>query len=456
MPGALEEPAPLPTADAFVDGDNRIPGELLLTLDADATASLEDRSTYTVAGAMSVEALGVTGALPPLQATLEALGVTSMQPLYGPSPPTVRYGMAMAVESAPTLDVRVRFDAGIDLSEATDQLRDTAGVLHAEANRYRTTCLEPNDPRFAEQWGLAAISAPAAWDRTTGDAAVAVAVVDTGVDLQHRELAGLLLPGQNLVDLGPNPVAPRDWVFEGTLDGAGKPPQDEVGHGTHVAGTIGCESNNGVGVTGVTWGCRLLPVRVLARARHKNGQIAGFGSAADIAAGIRWSSDHGARVVNLSLGSRDATEVERRAVDYAWGRGAVVVAAMGNDNSDVAAFPAAFPDVIAVGAVDRAHGKAAFSNEGAHIGVVAPGVEILSTHWGTDSYASMNGTSMATPHVAGVAALILSAAPDLTNDDVARILRETATPLGTQADKHRFGAGLVNAEKAVAAAQAAR
>jgi Subtilase family len=290
----------------------------------------------------------------------------------------------------------------------------------------------PNDPSFANQWGLSKINCPAAWNRTTGAGNVVVAVIDTGVDLDHPELAPLLVPGTDMVDLGANPTAPAGFRFEGDFQGRDNVPQDEVGHGTHVAGTIACLSNNGLGVAGVTWACRIMPVRVLARIVNINNSadVRGTGSAADIASGIRWAVDNGARVLNLSLGGTTDTQVERDAIAYAIAHGAVVVAAMGNafQQGNPTSFPAAYPNVVAVGAIDSGDHRANFSQTGAHIDIAAPGVGILSTVW-NDGFTTMSGTSMASPHVAGVAALILSCNGNLSGPQVADILRQTARPL---------------------------
>jgi Subtilase family len=197
-------------------------------------------------------------------------------------------------------------------------------------------------------------------------------------------------------------------------------------------------------------------VRVLARIRETaTGRISGSGSAANIAAGIRWAVDHGARVINMSLGGYGDTTVEREAVAYAISHGVVVVAAMANDNTNNPSFPAAYPDVIAVGATDSADHRASFSNFGPHIDVAAPGVGVQSTYW-DDTYASLSGTSMASPHVAGVAALVLSRNASLSADQVGNIIRSTAKPLrDNPADpvpNDYYGSGLVQAGAAVQAA----
>ncbi|MGI8671262.1 MAG: S8 family serine peptidase [Luteitalea sp.] len=231
--------------------------------------------------------------------------------------------------------------------------------------------------------------------------------------------------------------------------------QDEVGHGTHVAGTVACLSNNGVGVAGMTWSCRLMPVKVLTRlVRISDGQVRGTGSTADIAAGIRWAVDNGARVLNLSLGGTTDTQVERDAIAYAIAQGAVVVAAMGNafTTGNPTSFPAAYPGVIAVGAITSGNAQAWFSQTGPHIDVAAPGVGILSTLW-DNGFGTMDGTSMASPHVAGLAALILSCNGNLSAAQVGDIIRQTARPLRVNptdpVPNNTFGFGCIDAEAAL-------
>lgn len=442
-----------PPARVFSKGvSNIIPGELLVQLRPDAaskmTASIA-RGPSRGRAAAGAKAFGISA----LDDALGDLKITEITSLHPPAPATSA-AMAEAVQMAGTYRIRYAGKAGAET--AVKRLSSVAGVVYAEPNVYRETCIVPNDPDYPSQWGLNHINCPAAWDRTTGSPNIVVAVIDTGIDLDHPELAGLLVPGRDLVDLGPNPTPPPGWHFEGDFDNADADPQDEVGHGSHVAGTIACSSNNSVGVAGVTWNCRLMPVRVLARlVRNSDGRVSGTGSAADIAAGIRWAVDNGARVLNLSLGGSVDTQVERDAIAYAIAQGAVVCAAMGNgfdDGDNDPSFPAAYPDVIAVGAIDQSDHRAVFSQTGPHIDVVAPGVGIRSTVW-DDGYDTYQGTSMATPHVAGVAALVLSCNPQLSATQVGDIVRQTARPLSDNpADpvpNDVYGFGCVDAAAAV-------
>ena len=435
----------------FADSSDIVPGELIVQLDESAAATVTEsipRGPSRVRSMGGAMRFGISA----LDAVLVKLKTSSVVRLHPPAPIT-----SIAMTEATTLasTFRIAFDRSTSVETAAQQLSSVAGVQYAEPNRYRETYVIPNDPGFASQWGLNKINAPAAWDRTTGSPNIVVAVIDTGIDLDHPELAPLLVPGFDMVDLGANPTPPPGFRFEGDFQGRDNVPQDEVGHGTHVAGTIACLSNNGSGVAGVTWQCRLMPVKVLTRIVNiaNSSDVRGTGSAADIAAGIRWAVDNGARVLNLSLGGSTDTQVERDAIAYAIAHGAVVCAAMGNGGlAGPISFPAAYPGVVAVGAIDTADHRASFSQVGPHIDIAAPGVGILSTVW-NDGTTTMSGTSMASPHVAGVAALVLSCNGSLTGAQVADILRQTARPLRDNAadpvPNNNYGFGCVDAQAAV-------
>lgn len=267
-------------------------------------------------------------------------------------------------------------------------------------------------------WGIDQIGARAAWRRGYTGQGIFVAVVDTGIS-PHMDLAepvrgATLIPGSNSYN-------------------------DDHGHGTHVAGTIAALKENSRGVVGVAPGARLLAVKVLARD--------GFSRGDSVAHGVTWAANNGARVINLSLGSRAASDSLRRAVVYARSRNVIICAAAGNDYGAPVSYPAAFDDAcIAVAATDRENRRAPFSNRGPQVDLSAPGVLIRSTHLG-NGYREMNGTSMATPHVSGVAAIVLSQHPDLTPLALQRHLEATATRLGAP---DQYGRGLVHAERAVA------
>jgi len=447
---------PAPGSVFGPDDDNVVPGEVIFALQADAAADVTvSVPNDPVRGGPSAAAVTELG-LGAVDKALARLNIQSVSRVHGPTPPEVSAGVAMAGDLGLDGTFRVRYGATQAPATVAKRLDDLEEVAWAEPNRFREAAVVPNDPQFGAQWGLTRITCPDAWDHTTGDPSIVVAIVDTGVDLNHPELASLLIAGQDLVDFPPGSIPQPGWVFEGDFTGVDAVPQDEVGHGTHVAGTVCCASNNGVGVAGVAWNVRLMPVKVLARIRETaTGRISGSGSAANIAAGIRWAVDHGARVINMSLVGYGDTTVEREAVAYATSNGVVVVAAMGNDNTNTPAFPAAYPDVMAVAATDSSDHRASFSNLGPHVDLSGPGVGVQSTYW-DDTYASLSGTSMASPHVAGVAALVLSRNTSLTATQVGNILRSTARPLRDNptdpVPNDRYGAGLVLAGAAVQAA----
>jgi hypothetical protein len=276
-------------------------------------------------------------------------------------------------------------------------------------------------------WGLNTVKAPEAWAQGHTGQGIVVAVIDTGVDYTHLDLDGNIwvnqgeIAGNGIDDDGNGFVDDvRGWDFVANDNS----PMDEQGHGTHVAGTIAAEKNE-FGVTGVAYNAKIMPVRVL--------NAGGSGSVSNIAAGIKYAADNGADVINLSLGGAYSSEIED-AVQYATAKGSVVVMAAGNESASQPSSPANLANQwgIAVGAVDRTNRMANFSNKASIPPldyVVAPGVDIYSTTPG-NTYSSFNGTSMATPHVAGVAALMLSANPNLTPAEVESILTQTANPTG--------------------------
>ncbi len=446
--GPPTPPTPIFTAS----GSDAIPGDIIVQVREGAAAQFTSNILRGPSRGMAIGAssFGVQA----LDTALNRLSNVQITQLFPPASPL---DGAASVAAALGSTFRVRFGGNTSVNTVVERFAGSNDVVYAEPNRYRETSqVIPNDPSFVSQWGLTRINCPTAWMRQTGSANVTVAVIDTGIDLNHPELAPLLVAGRDLVDLGMNPVPPPGFRFEGDFAGRDNDPQDEVGHGTHVAGTIACMTNNGVGVAGVTWTSRLMPVRVLARIVNLNDatDVRGVGSGADIAAGIRWAVDNGAQVLNLSLGGPTDMQVERDAIAYAVSQGVVVVAAMGNafQQGNPTSFPAAYPDVIAVGAINQADQRAPFSQTGPHIDVAAPGVGILSTVW-DDGFATFQGTSMASPHVAGVAALILACNSSLTAAQVGDLIRQTAQPLrdnpGDPVPNDNYGFGCVDADAAI-------
>lgn len=261
-------------------------------------------------------------------------------------------------------------------------------IEYAEPNHVYKAFYTPNDPYYpGYQYGPQKVAAPAAWDITQSSANIKIAIIDTGVQPNHPELAGKLLPGYDYVDWDPN-----------TSDGNG--------HGTHVAGIAAAATNNGVGIAGMAPFASIIPIRSLDN--YGNGLLS------SVANGIVYAANNGAHVVNLSLGSPTNDSFLQAAVQYAWDRGAVVIAAAGNDNTSTPFYPAYLPGVVAVASTNSSDVKSAFSNYGTWVDVAAPGDQILSTYVGT-SYAYLSGTSMAAPHVSGLAALLASQGRSNTN-----------------------------------------
>ncbi len=289
-----------------------------------------------------------------------------------------------------------------------------------------------NDPLFRQQYAPQITRAPEAWARTAGRG-VAIAIVDTGIDTGHPDLRANLVPGYNSLTRSSN-------------------VKDDNGHGTHCAGVAAAQAGNNEGITGIAPQAKLMPIKVLA--------ADGGGSDASVAEGIVWAVDHGAEVISLSLGGPGESKVMRDAIVYAQAKGAVVVAAMGNDGTNERSYPAAYPGVIAVGASDARDAIADFSQWGNWITVSAPGVQIMSTMptYKVDAndygyplrYASMDGTSMATPAVAGLAALLKSTHRAATPAQVKARIEQTADKVGGKnAFTPTFGHGRINVAAAL-------
>ncbi|MBC7262599.1 MAG: S8 family serine peptidase, partial [Chloroflexi bacterium] len=291
-------------------------------------------------------------------------------------------------------------------------------IQYAEPN-YQAHALEvPNDERWFDQWALPKIGAPQAWDMAHCQGII-IAILDTGIHLEHPDLRNILwtnsgeIPGNGIDDDGNGKIDDvYGWHFyHNCSTGICQPYenpiiQDDNGHGTHVSGIAAAETNNGIGIAGVSWGARVMTVKVLDQ--HGDGWYY------DIAAGIVYAVDNGARVINLSLGGKEPSFLLQDALRYAYNQGALIVAASGNDGGRVL-YPAAYPEAVAVAATDANDQRCSFSNYGPEVDIAAPGEAILSTWLPPYYYYYKRGTSMATPHVSGAAALLWSWRPDLTN-----------------------------------------
>jgi serine protease len=290
----------------------------------------------------------------------------------------------------------------------------------------------PNDPFYGQQWNLRSINVETAWNETHGEG-VTVAVIDTGVsqvpDLKDTEF-----------------VSGYDFVNDRAE------ASDDNGHGTHVAGTVAQSTNNGYGVAGVAYNAKIMPLKVLS--------AGGGGTIADIAEAIKFAADNGADVINMSLGGGGESQLMQEAIDYAYNKGVVIVAAAGNSGQNSAGYPARYPKVIGVAALDPTGNKTPYSNFGAGVDIAAPGgltvgentaggilQETIDPETGGSTFAAFQGTSMASPHVAAIAALV-KASGITEPEDITRILKESARKV-TEDPLNHFGAGHVDAGNAV-------
>lgn len=448
----------------------KLPGSLTQGLAQSASATVSPGKVSTTA---------VTE--PVLRALLVRHAVRTMAPLY-PEASRVRQqaGVAGAVPQAsmrqrfparaaraasrkapPDLSNIYVFDLGVrpaaEVVATIQSLRSDPNVLWAEEDRAISVSYVPNDPDYSSSgswgqsyddlYGLKSIGTAAAWDTTRG-LGVIVAVIDTGVDYTHPDISANIwtnggeIPGNGIDDDHNGFVDDvRGWDFVGPV--AASPvedndPADVYGHGTHVAGTIAATGDNHEGVVGVAWQSKLMIVRGL--------DNTGNGYDSDLARAIVYAVDNGADVINASWGGSGFSQTETDAVAYAHAHGVVFVAAAGNSAANAADFsPASVQEAITVSAIDADDTLASFSNFGNKIDVTAPGVDILSLEAGTSGYVRMRGTSMAAPHVSGVAALIIAQHPDYTNEQVRQVLRASATDLGTPGKDQSFGYGRVSA-----------
>lgn len=360
---------------------------------------------------------------------------------------------------------------------AIKDMSQNSDVEFAEPNHIRQPLLTPDDTYFSKQWNLATINLPQTWELTTGSRIdghpVIVAVVDTGVFLNHPDLAGQLVSGYDFIS---DPTMSNDGDgIDNNPDDPGDSTQRGLSswHGTHVAGIVGALSDNGLGVTGISWGVKIMPVRVLG---------IGGGTTYDIIQGIYYAAglanssgnlpDQAADVINLSLGGYTYSSSEQAAVTAAWNAGSVVVAAAGNEATSQRNYPAAYEHAIAVSATTYDDELAPYSNYGSYVDIAAPGGDtsrdvnhdgsadgivstLVSDSTGSRqaTYKIYQGTSMAAPHVAGVIALMKAVYPELTPTMIKQMLAngDLTEDLGSSGFDNSFGYGRINALKAVSA-----
>jgi thermitase len=305
-----------------------------------------------------------------------------------------------------------------------DSHRDVGRVAvvysKTEPNYCEPVTVASNDSHFDKQWALSKIMAPEAWQVTSGDSNVIIAVLDTGIDCGHEDLAGKVVAEVNFAD------SPTSY--------------DIYGHGTHVAGIIAAAKNS-LGVVGVAYDCLLMNVKIADEGGSWNSSAA--------AKGIIWAVDNGANVINMSLSAKEPSSDLEQAINYAWSKGAVVVCAAGNNTGSKPTYPAYYGNCIAVAATDANDGVALWSGYGDWVDVAAPGVNIYST-LPINDYGYKSGTSMAAAYVSGVAGLLFTMVNDangngFVNDEVRKAIESNCDELGIKG----IGKGRINVLEAV-------
>ena len=325
----------------------------------------------------------------------------------------------------------IQFSEIDKVEELISQLRQTLNVTYVEKKELHESFLTPNDPYFTTSfnngmWCLYQVNAPQAWDISTGDANVVVAVTDNAIQINHPDLVNKLVPGRDVVDddNDPSPCGGNDGF-----------------HGSHVSGTVGAETNNNLGVASIGFNISVMPIKI---GNCSTGALtAGYD-------GIIWAADNGADAVNMSWGGGGVSSYGQNVCNYAWNQGCILIAAAGNDNTNQQFYPAAYDNVVSVAATTSGDAKSSFSQYGTWIDVSAPGSQILSLNAGT-GYSMSQGTSMASPMVAGLVGLMISHAPSASPSDIVNCLLSSADDIDGANPNYvgQLGSGRINAEEAL-------
>lgn len=498
-PAPAPAPSPAPTTPAPTNGSNTCATQQAAAqMAAQTTESAEPPVDHLIVRLKTLTAARAMAAVD-TGTRLDAVIQRSMTRWTAPTATGAARAYAAATTSQAPLNVQVertlsngaavlsigqRIAAG-DAAALAQTFAADADVDYAEPDHPMRIRDTPSDPAYSQQWYLSdasvGINAPPAWTLTKGSPTVVTAVLDTGYR-PHPDLVGNLLPGYSFISnvntsnngqtRGSDATDPGDWVTQQELDNASGPfyhcasePSDSSWHGTRVMGVIGATANNGIGVAGVSWLGRILPVRVLGKCG---------GTTSDIADAMRWAAGipvngvptnpNPAKIINLSLGGVGACSTTfQQAIDDVNAKGVTVVVAAGNDGLSTGLDqPANCRGVISVGATDSTGRRASFSNFGADVALSAPGVGILSTANsgtttpGTDTYDTASGTSLATPQVSGIVGLMLSVNGNLTPTQIQQKLqggaRAAMLPASTSCTALPAGSGIADAGAAVAAA----
>jgi len=309
------------------------------------------------------------------------------------------------------------------IEEMIEELKKDPDVIYAEPNfTLQSLSTAPNDEYFDRQWATKKIELDNAWDLEKGSADVTIAVIDSGIDLEHPDLKENMIPGYDFVNDGSDA-----W--------------DDNGHGTAIAGVIGAIGNNNQGIAGVNWQSKLMPLKVV------DGD--GIGTYYDVAQGIIYAAEHNARIINLSIGGYAYSNALKDAVDYALEKGCLLVAAVGNDGIGAPMYPAAYEGVIGVAATDSQDRVDKNSNYGDFVDLSAPGLSIYTTEL-EGRYGYNSGSSLACPHTTGLIGLILSSNPSLSEKDIEEILYNSCDYIG---ENNIYGRGRINAYRALLTAK---
>lgn len=350
-----------------------------------------------------------TGSVSSLNQKYQVKKIEKLSPTATPPSPSVKTLADGKVVKVPDFsrDYRFFFDESADIPAIVKDYKDSGTVVYAQPNYIYKALRTPNDTYYSSQWHLPKIQADLAWEISTGEAsAIIVADIDTGVKYTHEDLTGKVITGWDFVNNDNNPM-------------------DDNGHGTHIAGIIGAMTDNATGIAGINWNAQILAIKVL--------DSRGYGSSVDTKSGMTYAADYpGCKVLSMSFGQYSEDYYIKSGVEYAYAKGCVLAAAAGNEDTSDPIYPGSYPEVIAVAATDQNDHRSVWnttdaSNYGTWVDVASPGTSIYST-WisGTPPYKNSNGTSMATPLVAGLASLLLSINPNLTPDQVKSILENTA------------------------------